>query len=113
MRHLHRRGGGAATAALEPQAVFLDLELPCLAGYALAFALRHLPRPPRVVALTAGTTPTTRKGIRAAGFRHWLTKPADPEQLREALAYLGRPAPGPAEPPSRRQPEEPPHDPQE
>jgi len=82
-----------ATAALEPEAVFLDLELPCLVGYALAGALRQLSRPPRVVALTRDGTPAGRKGIRSAGFQHWLTKPPDPEHLREILTHLGRPAP--------------------
>jgi CheY-like chemotaxis protein len=82
-----------ATAALEPEVVFLDLELPCLAGYALAAALRQLPHPPRVVALTGDDTPADRKGARAAGFRHSLAKPADAEHLRQLLALLGRPAP--------------------
>jgi CheY-like chemotaxis protein len=80
-----------ATVALEPEAVFLDLELTCLAGYALAAALRQLPRSPRVVALTGGDAPPARKGPRAAGFRHWLAKPADLERLREILTHLGRP----------------------
>jgi CheY-like chemotaxis protein len=82
-----------ATAALEPEAVFLDLGLPCLTGYALAGALRQLPRPPRVVALTGEDTPAARTKVRAAGFRHWLAKPADAERLREVLTHLGRPAP--------------------
>ncbi len=78
-----------ATAALEPEAVFLDLGLTCLAGYALAAALRQLPRPPRVVALTRGGTPAAGD----PGFRHWMAKPADPERLRELLAQLGMPVP--------------------
>jgi CheY-like chemotaxis protein len=82
-----------ATTALEPEAVFLDLELPCPAGYALAAALRQLPHPPRVVALTGDDSPAGRKRDRAAGFRHWLAKPADAERLRQLLAHLGRPGP--------------------
>jgi CheY-like chemotaxis protein len=81
------------TAALEPEVVFLDVELACLAGYALASALRQLPRPPRVVALTSDDTPTGRKGLRAAGFQHWLIKPPDSESLRQILSLLGRSAP--------------------
>lgn len=80
-----------AASALEPEAVFFDLELPCLAGYALAGALRHLPNPPRVVALTREEAPAGRKRPHAT-FRHSLAKPADPERLREILAQLGRPA---------------------
>jgi CheY-like chemotaxis protein len=85
-----------ATSALEPEAVFIDLELPCLAGYALASALRQLPSPPRVVALTGEEMAPGRKGPRPAGFRHWLAKPADPERLREILTHLGRPVPAKA-----------------
>jgi CheY-like chemotaxis protein len=80
------------TAAFEPDAVFFDLDLPCPAGYALACALRDLPQTPRVVPLTGDDSPSRRRGLREAGFRHWLRKPADADHLREVLSHLGRPA---------------------
>jgi CheY-like chemotaxis protein len=78
--------------ALEPDAVFLDLDLSCPDGYALACALRELPRPPRVIALTGDASPARRTELRKAGFRQLLTKPADLDQLRALLPHLGRPA---------------------
>jgi len=82
-----------ATSALEPDVVFLDLDLPCPAGYALAVALRELPRLPTVVALTAEAGAARRKKLRDAGFRHSLAKPPDPDRLREVLWHMGRPTP--------------------
>jgi CheY-like chemotaxis protein len=79
-----------AASALEPEAVFIDLGLPCQDGYALAGALRQLPHPPRVVALTGAEAPAGRKGTHATAFQHLLAKPADAESLREILAHLGR-----------------------
>jgi CheY-like chemotaxis protein len=83
------------TAAFEPDAVFFDFDLPCPAGYALACALRELPHPPRVVPLMGEDTAAGRRELRVAGFRTWLTKPADADRLREVLSLLGRPVPVP------------------
>jgi CheY-like chemotaxis protein len=81
------------TLAFEPDAVFFALDLPCPAGYALACALRDLPSPPGIIPLTRDDTAAGRKVLRDAGFRHWLTQPADPDRLREVLSLLGRRVP--------------------
>jgi CheY-like chemotaxis protein len=82
-----------AATALEPDVVFLDLDLPFPAGYALAVALRNLPRLPRIVILTADDSAPRWKKLQDGGFHHCLAKPADLDRLREVLWRLGKATP--------------------
>jgi CheY-like chemotaxis protein len=77
--------------AWRPDAVVLDIGLPGLDGYAVARRLRAAFGPRlRLIALTAYGQPGDRDRGYAAGFDHYLTKPADFEELD----FLLRTGPG-------------------
>ncbi len=66
-----------------PDVIICDIGLPGLDGYELARSLRSDPRLQRclMVAVTGyGDAKDRARGLEA-GFQHYLTKPADPEQL--------------------------------
>lgn len=73
-----------------PDLILLDLQMPKLDGYGVLARLRvddrfrTLP----VLALTASAMSGDRERIMAAGFTDYLSKPAGPELLREAVARL-------------------------
>lgn len=73
-----------------PDLILLDLQMPKLDGYGVLAELRgdarfrHLP----ICALTASAMRGDREKILAAGFTDYLSKPAGPELLREAVARL-------------------------
>ncbi|HEX4005828.1 MAG TPA: response regulator [Acidobacteriaceae bacterium] len=73
-----------------PDLILLDLQMPKLDGYGVMKVLRAdrqfaaLP----VLALTASAMTGDRERILAAGFTDYLSKPASPDQLREAVARL-------------------------
>jgi two-component system sensor histidine kinase RpfC len=80
--------GDAALAALARSTfdvVVLDLNMPGLSGYYVAARIVAQPGRPRLVALTADATTTTRDACLAAGFDAYLTKPADGARLLEAI----------------------------
>jgi two-component system CheB/CheR fusion protein len=83
----------AAARAFKPQVVLCDIGLPGkMDGYALAAALKKDGadgRRPYLVALTGYGQTTDRERARAAGFDRHLTKPADPNVIRQILAELG------------------------
>jgi CheY-like chemotaxis protein len=71
-----------------PVAVALvDLGLPEIDGYEVARRLRASAsgKTMRLVALTGYSDPETRKNAAAAGFDHFLVKPADPAAIERAL----------------------------
>ena len=84
-------GVGLATvmAAGPVDLVLLDLELPDLDGFGVLAELRRLPRPIRVVALTAHAGPEDRVLAEQAGFDGFITKPIDiamfPDQIGRVL----------------------------
>lgn len=80
-----------AILALNPDVAFVDIGLPRIDGYAVArrIAEAHLPRPPRMVALTGYGDPQQRDAALGAGFHQHVVKPADPDQLRQILAAAG------------------------
>jgi PAS domain S-box-containing protein len=82
----------AAAKAFKPQVVLCDIGLPGgMDGYALAAALKDGPDgdSPYLVALTGYGQSADRDRARAAGFDRHLTKPADPNVIRQILAERG------------------------
>jgi two-component system, cell cycle response regulator DivK len=73
-----------------PDLILLDLQMPRLDGYGVLAQLRIDPRFSKtpVLALTASAMTGDREKILAAGFTDYLSKPAGPELLREAVARL-------------------------
>jgi PAS domain S-box-containing protein len=71
-----------------PTVVLLDLGMPGMDGYVVAYRIRQDPaiRGVRLIALTGWGSADDRRHTSAAGFdEHWV-KPVDPAQLREMLA---------------------------
>ena len=70
-----------------PEIVLLDVGLPGMDGYAVARELRNSPRTAGalLVALTGYGQAEDRHKAFAAGFDHYLLKPAEPAQVREVM----------------------------
>ena len=79
--------GVEAAAAMTPDLVICDLQLPLLDGYGVLRALRELPAYARlpIVAVTAFSMPDDRKNVMRAGFDGYLSKPIEPETF---VAYI-------------------------
>jgi CheY-like chemotaxis protein len=73
-----------------PDLILLDLQMPKLDGYGVLAQLRAEERfrALPVLALTASAMSGDREKILAAGFTDYLSKPAGPDLLREAVARL-------------------------
>jgi CheY-like chemotaxis protein len=87
---------GALSAAEQqkPEVVFLDIGLPKLDGYEVARRLRaqYGSASPHLIALTGYGRPEDRARALTAGFAAHLTKPVDPQQLRQVLSASFAPA---------------------
>jgi CheY-like chemotaxis protein len=78
-------------AAFVPEVVLMDIRLPDGDGFALGGELRRrLPVRPVLIALTG--LPNQEANCRAAGFDHYILKPADPTALMAILAQHAEPA---------------------
>ncbi|MDB5311438.1 MAG: domain S-box [Gemmataceae bacterium] len=76
-----------AAAAFRPEAVFLALGLPVIDGREVCRRLREPgPQPGLLVALTGSGTEADRQASMAAGFDHYVLKPARPDEI---LTLLG------------------------
>jgi CheY-like chemotaxis protein len=77
-----------AAKAWLPEAVICDIRLPGLDGYGVVRELRRDPATARarMIAITGYGDEEYRRQSSAAGFDAHLTKPADPDVLRELLA---------------------------
>ena len=75
--------------AREPDAVILDIAMPGMDGFRFARLFREPPgrEATPIVAISGYTGPGYLARAREAGIRHYLMKPADPEQLRELLTW--------------------------
>ena len=75
-------------AEMQPEVVFLDLELPKINGIEIARRLRNAEstRPPVLVATTGYGQEADRRRTAEAGFDHHLVKPIDPRVLLTVLA---------------------------
>jgi CheY-like chemotaxis protein len=82
--------GLEAARTLDPDVVLCDLSLPGLDGYTVARALRQDPATAQacLIALSGYDQDTDQRRSREAGFSRHLTKPVDPELLRQVLADL-------------------------
>jgi CheY-like chemotaxis protein len=80
--------GVAATAAVAPDVVLIDVGLPGLDGYEVARRIRATPEGRHLVliALTGYGQAEDRRRALAAGFDVHLTKPVVPEHLARAIA---------------------------
>ena len=78
-------------AAVVPEAVVCDLAMPKLDGLRAAEVLSRLNPRPLLIALTAYSTEYTEALARAAGFDHYLTKPADPFAIEALIRHRQRP----------------------
>jgi PAS domain S-box-containing protein len=93
VRVAHTGPEALEVAAQEPpEVVFLDIGLPGLSGYEVARQLRQQPeaRAAVLIALTGYGQPEDRRHSGEAGFDLHLTKPLEPDRLRELLESLER-----------------------
>ena len=88
--------GGAeaieALAAADYDLVLMDCEMPDLDGYEVTRRIRRRATAARnpdipILALTADVTPEARARCAEAGMNHYLAKPVEPDQLRDALSH--------------------------
>lgn len=89
--HVARSGPEAVdlAAAHRPDAAFLSMTLAGLDGCGVARALAAASyRPQLLVALTGRSTAADRAAAAAAGFDHYMLKPADPPELVRLLDGL-------------------------
>jgi CheY-like chemotaxis protein len=87
--------GASALAAAEgfrPDLWVIDIGMPRMDGYAVARTVRQRPalRSAKLVALTAWSGEPHQRLAREAGFDHYLTKPADPADLKRMLTMLAQ-----------------------
>ena len=78
--------GVAAARAEQPDAVLCDIGLPKKDGFEVAREVTAcLPRKPLLIAVTGYGDDESRAKGRAAGFDHYLLKPADPQAIEAIL----------------------------
>jgi len=83
--------GVAAAQADPPDAVVCDIGLPKKDGFQVAREVAAMPRRPLLIAVTGYGDDVSRDKGRAAGFDHYLLKPADPRAIEAILrAYQAR-----------------------
>lgn len=76
--------GLTLAAALKPDVILHDLDMPGIDGYEAARRLRAHPQLARVILVACSATVDEEKA-RAAGFDRWLTKPFDDAELDVVL----------------------------
>ena len=83
---LDGEAGVAAARAEPPDAVLCDIGLPKKDGFEVAREVTAaLPRKPLLIAVTGYGDEESRAKGRAAGFDHYLLKPADPQAIEAIL----------------------------
>jgi CheY-like chemotaxis protein/nitrogen-specific signal transduction histidine kinase len=76
-----------------PQLIFMDLHMPVMDGIAATCAIRALEQQNKtkastIVALTAGALQEEREKCLAVGMNHFLTKPIQPQLLKQILVQV-------------------------
>jgi two-component system response regulator DesR len=74
-------------AALQPEAILLDLEMPGMDGYTAANEIKALQPSIRLLALTVHSYPAAREKARRAGVDEFIVKGAPVETLVRALVF--------------------------
>jgi signal transduction histidine kinase/ActR/RegA family two-component response regulator len=80
----------------EPEVILCDIGLPgAMDGYQVARTIKHTPRLARVhlIAMTGFGSPSAKEEASKAGFDAHLTKPVDPDLLRQLIDSFSRVAP--------------------
>ncbi len=94
-----------ATRATTFDLILMDLQMPVMDGFAATRAIRQLPLPPPVIALTAHALSIVGEEVEAAGFSGFATKPIDISALLDVVAqHLGATARAPDAIPGDAQP---------
>jgi CheY-like chemotaxis protein len=85
--------GLAKAESQRPHAIFCDLGLPGMDGYAVARSVRSHPALGKclLVAISGYGQEDDRRRSRAAGFDHHLTKPVEPQRMLCLLDALDAP----------------------
>ncbi len=103
-RQFEAYGAADATAAIEsaeretPECAVVDLRMPRLSGLHVVRRLHELDPTTRIVVLTGyGSIATALDAVRS-GAIHYLTKPADIDEIVRAFDHDGAPSPEPPPP---------------
>lgn len=75
----------AVAEVMRPDVVLLDVMMPGMSGFAVCRALKDGDRIPRVVMVTAKTSPDDEEAGFAAGADAYLRKPFSPLEVLEAV----------------------------
>ncbi|MBQ3800190.1 MAG: response regulator [Treponema sp.] len=88
----------SASEAGHYDAIFMDIQMPKMDGYGATHAIRALGRPDAVeipiIAMTANAFADAVQKAKDAGMDEYITKPLDPERLREILLEQLEKGPG-------------------
>lgn len=94
-----RTGPAGVDLVLEarPDVVLCDIGLPEMDGVDVCrHIVQQMPVPPVMIAMTGWGMDGDRQRTQAAGFRHHLVKPVQPDKLRSVLEAVSRGEPAPA-----------------
>ncbi len=86
------QSGVEALEAIEQgkgEVVFLDLTMPELDGYGVLKTLKERGIDPLVFVISADIQPEAKQRVRKLGAAEFISKPVDPERLRELLTRFG------------------------
>jgi two-component system, OmpR family, response regulator len=89
---LHAKDCMDAVERLRPQVILLDLAMPGMTGFDIAYEIHHNPdlRPARLVAVTGHGQESDRQQTKTWGFDHHLLKPVDWQDLEAILKTAQR-----------------------
>lgn len=77
--------GLALARVLRPDVVLLDIMMPRMDGYDVCRALKAAPDPPKIVMITAKTSPEDELAALAAGADDYVRKPFRPDDILQVI----------------------------